>query len=227
MPKNLARMADEMESFPRRSYSSEFLAQVSRVMDGEPAVAACDFSAGPRYSDLMIRTWVVGTANLWMIGLKQLRGIRRSERWEPKDGQCAPLSSVAAVTRTSGQRTFMGNPRLTLTVQSAFGRDVLTTAWAEGIEFADALELATRRSKSSSSLADEIEQLAELRRLGMMDDAELERAKGLLLGRAPDAQQKMLELLVQLHSLHRQGVLSESEFNMKKWDILSRRPRSS
>jgi hypothetical protein len=56
----------------------------------------------------------------------------------------------------------------------------------------------------------------------MLDAADFDRAKGLLLGKPAPQVQDDIRLLENLHALWKQGALTQSEFNMKKWDILSR-----
>jgi len=84
--------------------------------------------------------------------------------------------------------------------------------------------LADRQSSAAglAGAGTELEKLAELVHRGILESADFDRAKGLLLGKPASQVQEDFKLLESLQALRRQGVLSESEFNMKKWDILSR-----
>lgn len=125
------------------------------------------------------------------------------------------LADVATTSTAHGQLT------VTLSNGGAYRFGVTPEALAS-VE-RDIRDLAaTSRGSASHSVADELAKLDELRRQGVIDADDWERAKELFLGKSEDAQQRAARELRQIHELHRSGVLSASEFNMKKWDILAR-----
>jgi hypothetical protein len=76
---------------------------------------------------------------------------------------------------------------------------------------------------STDSVAKQIEDLNNLRRIGVLTDEEFERGKALFLGASPDKAAVAVSLLRNLDALRAEGVLTQSEFNIKKWEILSER----
>lgn len=82
-----------------------------------------------------------------------------------------------------------------------------------------------QRTRSGSSVADELEKLLALAKSGALSRAEWQRAKEMFIGQAPDRQAATRRDLSSLYDLHRRGVLSASEYNEKKWDLLSRSMR--
>lgn len=92
-------------------------------------------------------------------------------------------------------------------------------------QFREQLSALLDRQSSAAGLAgagNELEKLADLVQREMLDAADFDRAKGLLLGKPAPQVQDDIRLLENLHALWKQGALTQSEFNMKKWDILSR-----
>jgi len=96
------------------------------------------------------------------------------------------------------------------------------SAWRR---FREQLSALLERQSSAAGLAgagNELEKLADLVNRGILESADFDRAKGLMLGKPASQLEDDIRLLENLHALWKQGVLSESEFNMKKWDVLSR-----
>jgi hypothetical protein len=93
---------------------------------------------------------------------------------------------------------------------------------AEELRVALSSAISSINASSTSSVAEELAQLAILRDKGVLTVDDWERAKSLFLGKPRDQQDAAIAQLRKLHELQRDGVLSESEFNMKKWDVLSR-----
>jgi hypothetical protein len=83
-------------------------------------------------------------------------------------------------------------------------------------------QFAESRGLPALGVADELRKLAVLTNEGVLTRDDLERAKGLFLGKPRPKQDEATRLLRNLYELHCQGALSESEFNMKKWDILAK-----
>ncbi|MDR3460104.1 MAG: hypothetical protein P4N60_21975 [Verrucomicrobiae bacterium] len=76
---------------------------------------------------------------------------------------------------------------------------------------------------ASGSIANELEKLAALVKIGALTTDDWQRAKNLYLGQ-PEGKnrQHALARIRELHDLQQSGAVSESEFNAVKWDILSR-----
>ncbi|MBR2694047.1 MAG: SHOCT domain-containing protein [Thermoguttaceae bacterium] len=74
---------------------------------------------------------------------------------------------------------------------------------------------------SSSTVAQEIDELFHLCRSGLISAEEFEIGKNNILGN--DMIDSKARELKMLHDLKEKGTLSQSEFNMKKWEILSRK----
>jgi hypothetical protein len=70
-------------------------------------------------------------------------------------------------------------------------------------------------------LATQLRTLQALVNDGIITADEMQRAKDLFLGRAPDQRQLMERNLRSLHELRKSGVLSQIEFDIKKQDILA------
>ena len=73
----------------------------------------------------------------------------------------------------------------------------------------------------SSSMADAVTKLAQLRDAGLLSEEEFERAKGGFVGRSIEVVESSATLIRQLAQLRDAGVLTDAEFRIKKWDVLS------
>ena len=77
-------------------------------------------------------------------------------------------------------------------------------------------------ARQSSSVADAVTRLSELRRDGLLTDEEFERAKSGFVGSSIEVTETSAGLIRQLAQLRDAGILDDAEFRIKKWDILSR-----
>ena len=158
---------------------------------------------------------------------------RRREQWIPRTLALTARHLVIFEPTGSGRTTLdlsdvvttsTANGRLTVTVSGSgthqFGVPAGMLAGLE--QDIRRLVTANRNAGRVASVADELAKLDELRRQGVIDAGDWERAKDLYLGKSEDARQRAARELRQIFELHRSGVLSASEFNMKKWDILAR-----
>lgn len=116
-----------------------------------------------------------------------------------------------------------------VTVDLAGGRtEALAMKREDAVEFTKQLSLlrdrANRRAERvpTERLAEELAELQELVKRGVLTAEDWETAKRNLLGAPRDRVAECAASLEQLHALMKRGVLSEAEFNMKKWDLLSR-----
>ena len=158
---------------------------------------------------------------------------RRRELWSSRTLALTARHLVIFEPTGSGRTTLdlsdvvttsTANGRLTVTVSGSgthqFGVPAGMLAGLE--QDIRRLVTANRNGGRVASVADELVKLDELRRQGVIDAGDWERAKDLYLGKSEDARQRAARELRQIYELHRSGVLSASEFNMKKWDILAR-----
>lgn len=165
-------------------------------------------------------TFVVTTSSLWIFAFRKQRGafsIRSAQQLPLKD-----LQYIGEALRTgwlTGDRV-----QLELKWPEGLGFTMVSRRPADARLFIDAVRSGQHfGGPSGGDSAAALAALGELRRQGLLDDSDWERAKALMLGKRADEQRQAIDLLRQLHGLMEAGVISPGEFNMKKWEILSRR----
>ncbi|CAN5590712.1 hypothetical protein BH10ACT2_BH10ACT2_28490 [soil metagenome] len=135
-----------------------------------------------------------------------------------------PLHQISSMGETRHGGLFAAR---TMSFTGPTGPETWRTVLVQGAHLVDLLKARiSAGAPKPIGVADELSKLAVLRDEGILTDDEFQRSKALFVGATPDQQSEALNLLRQLHALQRSGVLSEMEFNMKKWDVLSRSPRS-
>ena len=90
--------------------------------------------------------------------------------------------------------------------------------------FVEQFKAAMARFAATAGPVDVAGQLRALRALvddGVITNEDMDRAKDLFLGRAPDQRQVMERSLRSLYDLRKAGVLDQIEFDIKKRDILA------
>ena len=116
-------------------------------------------------------------------------------------------------------------PVMRLGVVTAAGRVEVSSPYLEFQNLATNLQSAITGGalmRQSGSMADAVTKLAELRRDGLLNDEEFERAKSGFVGSSVEVTENSAGLIRQLAQLRDAGVLTDGEFRIKKWDILSR-----
>ena len=135
---------------------------------------------------------------------------------------------INRVTKLYIEQSIFGTKKINLEWADSRGisrhASFVTAAGAKGEAALASIDsfLLSRAAPDITSVAEELQKLAELARLGVLSQQDWERAKQLYLGKPVNKREEAIKNLSQLYQLHKAGALSASEFNMKKWDILSR-----
>jgi len=206
-------------------YTPIALAAIESALEpGEVGVAVCDFGVvGTKASC----TCLVTNRNIRFLGF-QFDKHQKSMQVVSNSGLALRTISGIATSEYKVEQFIGKKAVFRLTFWWEGHQETLDTyAVQEGKDLAEKLRervASVSPDQRGTSVADEIERLAQLAQEGIITQEELTNAKSQLIGRTTPSQvDEAAKLLRQLFALKAQGILTESEYNMKKWDVLSMR----